>query len=96
MTTLTASMTYLTAEEFYEAADSPEYAIRDAEYASWLAWGTEDGEWYAVRPPSEGDEPTEADPFRPVGPVHLDSLPLPWAAMALDDLQITNATTEES
>lgn len=81
---------------FYEDADWPTYAIRDGEYQWWIAWGTEDGDWYAVRPPSEDDPTREVDPHRPIGPTPLDHVSLPWVAVALDNLDPEPTETEQS
>lgn len=83
--------TYETVEDFYEAADEAEYAVRDADCAWWLAWCTENGDWYAVRPLSEDDEGPSGeeaftDPVRPVGPVHMDDLTAPILTAALDTI----------
>lgn len=82
---------YETAEDFCEDADWPTFAVRDAEYRWWLAWSTEDGDWYASSPPHEDDPLPEGDPYRPVGPVALESLALPWMTVALDDLESTDS-----
>ena len=83
-------------EQFYEEADWPMFALRDASYSWWLVYVTEDGEWYGVRPPTEDDERSESDPYRPVGPAFLDHVELPWRVIALDDLDPEPTDSEDS
>lgn len=77
---------YRNADEFFEDADWPMYAIRSADYVWWLAWSNDYGDWFASRGPHEDDPIREDDPYRPVGPVPIETVPLPWVAVALDDL----------
>ena len=91
---MSATSEHETEDSFLESADHPEYAIRDGLFRWWLAWCTEDGDWYAVRPFSEDDGPRSdaPDAYRPVGPMPLESVELPWRAVALDALDFGAAS----
>ncbi len=66
-----------TIEDFY-AAEHTELMVVTAAGDIWLAWETEDGEWWVTRPRHEDDaEGPEGDKQRPVGPSPLESLPFP-------------------
>lgn len=47
----------------------------------WIAWCSEDGDWYAIRPLSEDDPPTEGSS---IAPWSLDSIPYPWRFVSVD------------
>lgn len=65
-------------DSFHEAEHDEALVIRDGRGDPWLAFQTEDGDWYAVRPRHEDDEPySEHDPWRPVGLVEVESLRYP-------------------
>lgn len=80
MTDIT-TYTHETAEDFLEAEHDDNLLI-SAGGAEWLGWQTEYGEWYFVRPldDSDGTGP-ERDPYRPVGPDHLDRMPFPMVVI---------------
>lgn len=64
-------------ESFHEAEYS-EHMIVLAEGDLWLAWESEDGEWWVTRPRHEDDAAgPEGDPSRPIGPSPLDGLQFP-------------------
>ena len=42
---------------------------------SWIAFSTENGDWYAIRPLSEDDEPTEGCAATPTP---METIPYPW------------------
>lgn len=53
--------------------------IRDRASCLWLAWESENGDWYASRSRAEDDGAFSADdPWRPIGPEPIEHLPLPW------------------
>lgn len=55
--------------------------LRDANGELWIAFCTDDGDWYAVRPRGEDDGKSldAGDPFRPIGPVLVEhDVPIPW------------------
>lgn len=62
---------------FWDAAYDDEVVIRDARNRIWLAWETESGNWFAVRPRSEDDFEPLTDTWRPVGPAPVVGLPFP-------------------
>jgi hypothetical protein len=64
-------------DSFWDAVYDDEVVIRDAERRIWLAWETENGNWYAVRPRSEDDPERYGDPCRPVGPFPVENLSFP-------------------
>lgn len=44
----------------------------------WMAWADQDGEWWAIRPRDDDDEPAPAgDEWRPIGPVDVEQLTFP-------------------
>lgn len=62
---------------FYTAEHTEMLIVRAAGEA-WLAWETEDGDWFAIRPRSEDDaEGSEEDRWRPIGPEPIESLNFP-------------------
>lgn len=74
-----------TSEDFYDAIYGDTVTIRDGIARLWLAFESEDGDWFAVRPRHEEDgRGSEKDPWRPIGPLPLDKVPLPWLASIPD------------
>ncbi|WP_311208755.1 MULTISPECIES: hypothetical protein [unclassified Aeromicrobium] len=75
---------YETEEAFYGAEPSDTVVIRDNGGEQWQAWSTEDGDWYVTRPRNEDDgHGPDEDINRPIGPLPLDALPLPWTVWQL-------------
>lgn len=64
-------------EQLFEILDD-EAVLRDGDGRVWLAWGTEDGEYWAVRPRDEDDGKSADGAWHPVGPVSIEGLPYPW------------------
>ena len=71
-------------EQFEEAVDNgieiPEI-IQDAHANPWMIWQNEDGDVFGTRPRGEDDGyGPDDDPYRPLGPVALESLDFPIIA----------------
>lgn len=76
---MTGATLYRNAEDFCAAEIGDQTTIRDGYGRLWLAWETEAGDRWAVRPRDEDDVAHSADdPWRPVGPERIEHLPLPW------------------
>ena len=73
--------THESADSFYEAIYDDVVLIHDRHGQFWLAWETENGDWFASRSRCEDDDRgPDGDPWRPVGPAPLDALPFPVRA----------------
>ena len=78
--------THETFSHFLDAAHDDLLIIRSCGEL-WLAWETEDGEWFAVRPRSDEDQDgPDGDRWRPVGPTPVESMTFPLVAVRLGEL----------
>ncbi|MCQ9367365.1 hypothetical protein NQ036_03770 [Brevibacterium sp. 91QC2O2] len=70
-------MKHQTIESFLDAAHSDQLLMRSGGEV-WLAWETEEGEWFAARPRNE-DDPVivTGDRWRPCGPTLVEDLKFP-------------------
>lgn len=84
-----------TIEDFY-ASEHGDFMTVVAEGEVWLAWETEDGDWWAFRPRHEEDrDGPEGDRFRPVGPTPLESLRFPVRCASARAGFATNTESED-
>lgn len=78
---------HLNPQSFEEAIYGDMVVLEDDSKRAWLAWESEDGEWYASRPRDEEDAPgPEDDRWRPIGPMGLCEVPFPVRAVRLADV----------
>lgn len=74
-------------DSFCAAEHTDQIIIRDRDGLIWQAWETEDGDWYAIRPRNDDDQPHgfDDDGWRPVGPDGIESLRFPLYVASADD-----------
>jgi hypothetical protein len=63
----------------FDAAQHDAVIIQDARFDVWVAFQTDGGDWLAVRPRNEGEEPSgeDDDRWRPLGPEDVEGLSYP-------------------
>lgn len=76
--------------EDFESFDAAEYddtlIVSDGVGLIWTAFETEWGDWYAVRPRNEDDEPgPDGDRWRPVGLVDVEAMSFPLRCVRAHD-----------
>lgn len=77
---------HINADSFYEAEYGEEVLLRDRHHEHWLAFESDWGDWWAVRPRSEDDDvPDEGKRWTPIGPVSVEILPFPVVAVKVHD-----------
>lgn len=75
-------------DSLYDAEHDDHLLVRDAAHRLWLAWETEDGDWFAVRARDEDDSELNVDVgdrWRPIGPCPISLLHYPVTVVHAND-----------
>lgn len=74
-------------ESFCDAGVSDIALMIDSKGETWLGWGAEDGEHYAIRPRNEEDpKGPDGDRGRPIGPRIIEGLEFPIRCFTIYDV----------